>query len=136
MKLTFDRVMELKQAMFVKAAEHAVGMNRGLIRAGLWLQRESQKIVPVDTAALKNSARTRSEGVGFDTIVTVSYSTDYAMYVHEDLVARHKKGKQAKYLEDPARYGRKKMQQIVRKSVSSGAGKSISNLDSNPGAGT
>lgn len=34
---------------------------QGLLLAGLRLQRESQKIVPVDTAALKNSAFTRVE---------------------------------------------------------------------------
>lgn len=33
---------------------------------------------------------------------TVSYSTKYALFVHEDLEAKHKTG-QAKYLEAPAR---------------------------------
>ncbi len=33
----------------------------GLLQAGLRIQRESQKIVPVDTAALKNSAFTRTD---------------------------------------------------------------------------
>ena len=33
----------------------------------------------------------------------VVYDTDYAIYVHEDLNARHKKGKNAKFLERPAR---------------------------------
>jgi len=36
----------------------------GLLRAGLLLQRESQKEVPVDTGALKNSAFTRLEEAG------------------------------------------------------------------------
>lgn len=34
---------------------------QALLKAGLYLQRESQKIVPIDTGALKNSAFTRLE---------------------------------------------------------------------------
>lgn len=35
--------------------------------------------------------------------VIVGYSQTYAIYVHENLNASHKKGKQAKFLEAPAR---------------------------------
>ena len=94
---------KVKDALFKKAAGHAVGFHIGLTKAGLWLQAQSQKVVPVDTSALKNSARTRVEGTGFDTQVSVEYSTHYAIFVHEDLTARHAPGKQAKYLEEPAR---------------------------------
>lgn len=38
-------------------------LEQGLIIAGLKLQRESQKLVPVDTGALKNSAYTKKETV-------------------------------------------------------------------------
>jgi len=86
----------LKKSKFTIAA----GVERGLKRAGLFLQRESQKIVPVDTGTLKNGAFTRNiGGSGFDANVVVGYVADYAVYVHEDLQARHKPGKQAKYLE-------------------------------------
>jgi len=33
----------------------------------------------------------------------VGYSAPYAMFVHENLAARHPRGGQAKYLQDPAR---------------------------------
>jgi len=37
------------------------------------------------------------------TSVVVGYTANYAIFVHEDLKARHAPGKQAKYLEQPAR---------------------------------
>ncbi len=36
-------------------------LEEALLKSGLFLQRESQKLVPVDTGALKNSAFTRVE---------------------------------------------------------------------------
>ena len=44
-----------------KAVQAGVGVVSGLTLAGLRLQRESQKLVPVDTGALKNSAFTSLE---------------------------------------------------------------------------
>ncbi len=110
-------------------AQIARGVARGLKRGGLLLQRESQKIVPVDKGPLKASAFTRNMGgSGFDTDIVVGYTQNYAVYVHENLEARHgrafneafgkrtsiKTGKvsihklrgpnqQAKFLEQPAR---------------------------------
>ena len=81
----------------------AKGLRVGLFRGGLLLQRESQKIVPVDKDILKPSANTRLEGSGLSSAAVVSYSTEYAVFVHEDLEARHKPGKSAKFLEIPAR---------------------------------
>ncbi len=73
------------------------------------------KVVPVDTSALKNSAPnvTRKEGSGFNTVFIVGYGMDYAVYVHENINARHKPGKMAKFLEIPARYGRDDMAELV-----------------------
>lgn len=76
----------------------AVGASRGLRKAAAFVLRESQKIVPVDTGALRASGRVVVEGEGFGTRCTVSYNTDYAIYVHEDLNAAHRPGKTAKYL--------------------------------------
>lgn len=82
----------------------AEGMEIGLIRAGLFIQRKSQKVVPVDLGNLKNSAFTRHEGTGFKTAVTVGYTAAYAVFVHEILEARHRPGKIAKYLENPIKW--------------------------------
>lgn len=95
-----------------------VGMERGLIRAGRFLQRESQLIVPVDTSNLKNSAFTRNiGGCGFSADVLVGYTANYAVYVHEDLNAHHKTGKSAKYLERPAREKRGEIIAIINEEV-------------------
>ena len=67
----------------------AAGFERGLKRAGLFLQRESQLLVPVDTGNLKGSAFTRSFYKGTATEVYVGYTAEYAVYVHENLEAAH-----------------------------------------------
>lgn len=96
--------------------KHEKGLERGLKRAGLWLLREAMKLVPVDSSTLKNSGPlvTRAEGSGFNTVMIVGFGTQYAIYVHEDLNARHASGKQAKFLEEPARTGRSTMSQIIK----------------------
>ena len=83
-------VREVKDTIDRYAAQQAKDFGKALMRCGLLVQREAQKVTPVDTGALKNSARTRSEGRGFRTAVFVSFNTSYAVFVHE----RHKtKGK-------------------------------------------
>ena len=54
---------------------------------------------------------------GFDTDVIVHYGAgaDYAVYVHEDMNARHKPGKTAKYLERPAREKKNEIFKIIAK---------------------
>lgn len=60
-----------------------VGFVRGAKLAGLALQRESQRLVPVEFGVLRASAFTRHEGTGWDTQVNVGYTAAYALYVHE-----------------------------------------------------
>ena len=91
-------------------------VERGLLKGGLFLQRKSQQVVPVDKDVLKPSADTRNVGgKGFKTDVVVSYNTEYDVYVHEDMEAKHKKGKQAKFLEGPAREKINEIFKIVAK---------------------
>lgn len=52
--------------------------------------------------------------------VTVGYTADYAVYVHEDLTAKHKQGKQAKFLEAPARTLGPELGKIVTRTVNQG----------------
>lgn len=67
-----------------------VGIENGLIRAGRYLQRESQKIVPKQTGDLHNSAYCRNVGRhGFKADIVVGYTAFYAVYVHEDLDKLH-----------------------------------------------
>lgn len=55
--------------------------------------------------------------MGFDTDVIVHYGAgaDYAVYVHEDMNARHKPCKTAKYLERPAREKKNEIFKIIAK---------------------
>lgn len=107
-------------------------MDKGLLQAALLLQRESQRLVPVDTGALKNSATVRriegKEGLGKKIInfgrkligkkakkdfgYEVGYSQSYAVWVHENVTAHHPVG-QAKFLEQPARALRGELGRIV-----------------------
>lgn len=114
-KFEVTGVQSIIKNMMTAKGETAAGMERGLMKAGLALQRMSQKVVPVDTGALKASAATRKEGEGFRTKVTVSYGTDYGIYVHENLESRHAPGKIAKFLEKPARENADELAAIIRK---------------------
>ena len=57
----------------------------GLMEAGLFLQRASQEIVPVDQGPLKASAYTRKDPKAskYRPVVLVGYTAEYAIYVHE-----------------------------------------------------
>lgn len=91
-------------ANLVKAeAKHAMALERGLVKAGLWLMRKSQEIVPVDTGYLKSTAYTLKKGYALRTVVYVGYTASYAIYVHEILTARHTPPTKAKFLEGVAR---------------------------------
>lgn len=96
----------------------AQGFSQGLRRAGLRLQRESQRLVPVNFGVLKASAYTRATGSGLKTEVHVGYTAAYAIYVHENVEMKlkgeprpHGRGRywdpqgrgQSKFLEEPAR---------------------------------
>jgi hypothetical protein len=126
---------QIKAKMKTKKAQVAAKLPQALAIAGLFLQRESQLLVPVDFGILKASAFTRSEGKGFATVVNIGYTANYAMFVHEMLsgldpgrfgrprVAPSKgnywdpSGRgQSKFLEQPARNesNRTKMLNIVR----------------------
>lgn len=54
-------------------------LDLGLNLGGLYLQRKSQRIVPVEDSVLKNSAFTRRKGEE----VFVGYTAEYALFVHE-----------------------------------------------------
>lgn len=108
-------------------------VENGLKKAGLTLQRESQKVVPVDFGPLKASAFTRVQGKGIKTVAVVGYTASYALFVHEQvgMVLKGKprsapsKGKywdpqgkgQAKFLEEPARRLTPQLKQIIADSL-------------------
>lgn len=89
----------------------------GLYKAALFILRKSQKIVPVDTGALKNSGRVKLKGRGFTANAVIEYLVAYAIYVHENLEARHKQGKFAKFVETPLRAHRADIREIIKREL-------------------
>lgn len=88
----------------LKSLDAIAGVAKGrariaVTRAAYYVQAQSQRIVPVETGDLKRSARVRVEGSGWNTVGHILYLQSYAIYVHENLAAKHAPGKTAKYLE-------------------------------------
>lgn len=106
---------------------------KGLIQAGLLVQRESQKITPralsnlvasaftvwgpgatttspsfkgkeggrigADHSKIVNQEKMKLPAGDINPTVEVGYSAYYAIYVHENMQAKHKKGKEPKFLQ-------------------------------------
>jgi hypothetical protein len=127
-RATVDRVEHLFTGLERARKRALPGLTQGLTAAGSFLLDKSREIVPVDTGNLHSSGFVTLENVGtLQAAVVVGYDADqapYAIYVHEDLHAQHQPGKQAKYLEQPARQYRDAMKAIVyreaRKAASRG----------------
>lgn len=111
----------------------------GLMKGGLRIQRDAQKLAPVLTSNLKGSAYTRRAGelVKLDVApdpdaapdptgsvpnktVEVGFTAAYAAPVHEDLEATHTNG-EAKFLEKSLSRNIKKVLEDVRKEASVGS---------------
>lgn len=88
----------------------------GLYEAGLKIQASSQQRTPVKFGNLKGSAYTRKDRLG-KKAVEIGYTANYAIYVHENLEARHTVG-QAKFLESALRDNEAKIVDIVQQKAS------------------
>lgn len=108
-----DGVGEFQAALRKLMKKHPERLGRGLKEAGLYLQRESQKLTPVDTGDLRRSAFTRAKGKGRNVQVEVGFGQSYAIFVHEMVENNHPVG-QAKFLETPLRERQPQMTQIIK----------------------
>lgn len=106
-KIEFENLDKIQNAIIASGKQGAIVAAKALRWEAQEAFANSQDEVPVDTSALKKSARIVPElGVatnGNEVFVTLTYGStaeDYAVIVHEDLQANHPHGK-AKYLEDP-----------------------------------
>jgi len=106
-------VNEVKRALRKSHIILGSTVERNLKRAGLFLQRKSQEVVPIEFGVLKNSAGTKAIGSGWKTDVIVYYTASYAVYVHERTELRHAPGKIAKFLERPMRENKDKILRII-----------------------
>lgn len=97
----------------------------GLYKAGLFIQAESQREVPVDTGNLRGSAYTRRDPGGALS-VEVGYTAAYAPFVHEAEVKHRGRPRQhgtrkgtswevgkPKFLEDPLRREHARILEII-----------------------
>lgn len=71
------------------------GTTRGLLLAAEHIGNTSNNQVPIEEHKLEESMDTSVEGM----TAVVSYDTEYAVPVHEDMSARHDAGRRAKFLE-------------------------------------
>lgn len=109
MSIRFSGEMKIVNNMH----KSAVGVKKGSAEAARKLMdsvyKESQHLVPVQTTALKTSARITEREANDKVTITIHYgsvfgirdSSAYAVYVHEDLSLKHAPGKSAKFVEIP-----------------------------------
>lgn len=115
---------QLEKSLHAKRDAYSRGMKKGVILAALLVQGESQKIVPVDTGNLRASAGTRYVGNGVDKHdAEVFYTAAYAIYVHEDLEARHQPGKTAQFIVIAMQKNRLKIVEIIKNAILLESGK-------------
>ena len=85
---------------------------RGLKAGSKFLYDKSQELVPVDKGDLKRSGYYRNIGKrsGMGAIYAIGYTSDYAVWVHEDTRAAHGKAFNIKYASEIAssRYASKR----------------------------
>ena len=97
-KLLGDAIARIPQEM-----PHV--LEKAIYEEALVIFKESQRIVPIDTGALYSSGTVHlPKKEGNRTFARVTYggsAASYALYVHENLYARHDAPTQAKYLETP-----------------------------------
>jgi len=107
MKLTrIEGVEQVLRNLTRSSAKIGDRIAPGLVKAGVFLQRESQAIVPVQMGVLRNSAFTRRFGAGLRTEVIVGYTVKYAALVHENPNAAHGQAFNVKHAAKIARAGR------------------------------
>ena len=90
-------------------------LENALYGGGLFVQREAQRRVPVDTGALKASARTDKIPAEIPT-VRVGFTKHYAAIQHENLAFNHTVG-EAKYLLKAVLENRSALESIVGRKV-------------------
>lgn len=82
-------------------------INEGLKKCAEVILKKALKYVPVDTGALKASGRVEVEGQAKGSVARVVFGgtreTFYALYVHENLEAKHEAPTCAKFLERACR---------------------------------
>lgn len=98
--VSFTGLMEMFNKLNKLEVTVPTALDKALYREAQAIFRESQRLVPVDKGFLKGSGVVES-GDGNAFIGYGGPAASYALYVHEDPEAKHKKGKTYKFLEIP-----------------------------------
>jgi hypothetical protein len=85
------------------------------------LLRRSKNRAPLDTGTLRGSGFVEFEDDGLTGIV--GYTEEYALRQHEELLWRHPKGGEPKYLERPFQENKQKYIDHIRDEIAKGAKK-------------
>lgn len=135
----FTGVSQIFRNLRARSQRDNANAERGLKSAGLFIIRESLKIIPIEHGVLKSTWFVRMVGKGMRTRVFLGYTASYAIYVHEDMDAAHgaaynakyaaditagrKKprgpNQQSKFLERPAREKRQEALSLIRRAMAS-----------------
>lgn len=88
---------------------------RGLALAAEYVLQQTNEVVPIEEHTLQESGKASIDDNGLT--AAVSYDTPYAVVVHEDLTARHDKGRHAKYLEKTMNESGEAVGEIIAKTI-------------------
>ena len=97
MNFSVTGIDKLNKALKQIPAGSEESVKKSLKEISLDLQGESQRRAPVDTGDLRGSAYTKQDGLTAE----VGFSSPYAVRQHENMQYKHKRGGEAKYLENP-----------------------------------
>lgn len=106
-----DKVLKNLNKEIVKIKGRTMG---GIRESLLLIEGRSKDKTPVDTGNLVGGHYTDVEMIGKNPVGEVGVTADYAIFVHEDLEARHEVG-EAKYLENAVKESRSEILDIIRK---------------------
>ncbi|KAA0004644.1 MAG: HK97 gp10 family phage protein [Thermoplasmata archaeon] len=104
---------ELREAFKRAPLKTKDEINKAIAKSGFLVERESKKITPVDTGRLRASIRTDLMPMK----AVIAPHTDYAIYVHENLRARHKPPGQAKYMEKGKQKAEPKIEDFFKQAI-------------------
>ncbi len=105
----------IKQQLKEHREEVQKKIERGLVKVGFFIQRESQLRCPVDTGNMRAGATTRPDRRSGKFRVIVAYVASYAIFVHENMYARHNVGT-AKFLSRAVTENMKRIIKIFKES--------------------
>jgi hypothetical protein len=110
-KLRGEEQMIANLRRLAREEPHKVG--RALYEEGEDIMREAKLITPVDTGTLRGSGHVRLPEIKLGSVsVELGFggaAAPYAIYVHENLTARHNPPTRAKYLEEPLKAAQRGM---------------------------